>query len=134
MSSGSTPSKANRVATKLTSITLAGPGAVTILGEFNSKLDLSAILTRVVVNFRHVTHEFWMFLLARLPIKVEIDTSALTVFTLVIVPTLFQKGTLKDAEDGEFYIGLSLCFSYLICLAFSPFGPNASVFSSQSHL
>lgn len=122
-------SATTRIVSKLASISLAGPGAITILGEFNDKLDLSDILTRVVLDFRHVTDEFWIFLLSFLPFRVEMDTSSLTVFTLVVLPVLFQKNSLKKLQDGELYISISLIAAYLICLSFFPGPPGSAIYA-----
>ncbi len=101
-------------------LALAGPGAITLLGQTTDKLDLSSILSRIVLHFRSVTNEFWHMLFARFHILLPIDPELLTILALVIMPTLFQKRSFAKQQDGGFYTNISLGFVYLICVAMIP--------------
>ncbi|WP_454746407.1 hypothetical protein [Ciceribacter selenitireducens] len=113
-------STVKRVASRISSVALAGPGAITLLGQASDKLDLSSILSRIVLHFRQVTTEFWLLLSSAFNIKLPIDPEILTIFALVILPTFFQRRSFSATGEGQIYISISLCLTYLICVFLIP--------------
>ncbi|WP_413711758.1 hypothetical protein [Rhizobium sp. Rhizsp82] len=105
---------------KLGGLALAGPGALSVVGEFSDKLDLSGLLTRIAANFRTVTNSLWHALEGWLHFRLPLAPASLTMFCLLVIPVFFQSASLKRHKEGELLITLSLIFTYLLTLYLHP--------------